>query len=74
MTLGRHVSACATILACVTLGRALLYSNLIMYFRFPRASMRCYTVHALLFEFCQIMNLSMEVPKVYIAIWSFVEF
>ena len=26
-TLGRHVSACATILACVTLVRALVYCN-----------------------------------------------
>ena len=36
--------------------------------------MRYYTVRALLFEFCRILNLSMEVPNVYIAIWSFVEF
>ena len=27
LTLGRHLSSCATILACVTLGRALVYCN-----------------------------------------------
>ena len=33
-------------------------------------SVRYYTVRALLFEFCRILNLSMEVPNVYIAIYG----
>ena len=37
---GRHVSACATILACVTLVRALVYCNFLREFRLGTGAVR----------------------------------